>query len=180
MSSDRPLLLPSPRVYERNATLPGGPERSLPLSPKTLQGCFAARSRPLFPARFSPAKAARGSSVSSGSQTVGLLMSFTLPSSFPLVSSASSAVSAWDAAGIKSLARAERAEVAREAGLVGARGARGHRCERSLRHDGTAGRNRWRPIQIRSPRGGDGVVPETAAGRTPGAGQCVAISRPAV
>lgn len=53
-----------------------------------------------------------------------------------------------------------------------------HQCERSRRHDGTTGRDRWRLIQIRSPRGGDGVVPETAAGTTPGAGQCVAISRP--
>lgn len=53
-----------------------------------------------------------------------------------------------------------------------------HRCERSRRHYGTTDRNRWRLIQIRSPRGGDGVVPETAAGTTPGAGQCVAISRP--
>lgn len=57
-------------------------------------------------------------------------------------------------------------------------GASEHRSERSRRHDGTTGRNRWRLIQIRSPRGGDGVVPETAAGTTPGAGQCVAISRP--
>lgn len=38
--------------------------------------------------------------------------------------------------------------------------------------------SRWRPIQIRSPRGGDGVVLATATGTTPGAGQCVAILRP--
>lgn len=48
------------------------------------------------------------------------------------------------------------------------------------RWNGTTGRNLWRLIQIRSPRGGDGVVPETAAGTTPGAGQCVAISRPSI
>lgn len=40
-----------------------------------------------------------------------------------------------------------------------------------------AGWNRWRLIQIRSPRGGDGVIPETAAGTTLGVGQSVAISR---
>lgn len=39
-------------------------------------------------------------------------------------------------------------------------------------------KSRWRPIQIRSPRGGDGVVLATATGTTPGAGQCVAILRP--
>lgn len=65
-------------------------------------------------------------------------------------------------------------------GPVGVGAASEHRCERSRRHDGTTSRNRWRLIQIRSPRGGDGVVPETAAGTTPGAGQCVAISRPSI
>lgn len=39
-------------------------------------------------------------------------------------------------------------------------------------------RHRWRPIQIRSPRGGDGVVLATASDTTPGARQCVAIFRP--
>lgn len=63
---------------------------------------------------------------------------------------------------------------------VGVGTASEHRCERSRQHGRTTGRNRWRLIQIRSPRGGDGVVPETAAGTTPGAGQYVAISRPSI